>query len=95
MTIDLQDHDTIPGVEWIVDYSVEPPERLVKIDLDQNTVMALIDIADAATFAQGTRTRENAQEVRSYFLRVSRELQTRSVLDHEQWAATKHLDGDQ
>ena len=83
--------EELPGVEWIVDMSVEPPERLVKVELDQSTVMALIDIADAATFAQGARTRENAGMVRDYFLRVSRELQTRSVLDHDQWAATKHL----
>jgi hypothetical protein len=85
--------EELPGVEWIVDMSVEPPERLVKVELDLATVMSLIDIADAATFAQGARTRENAELVRSYFLRVSRELQTRSVLDHDQWAATKHLDG--
>jgi hypothetical protein len=87
--------DEIPGVRWIVDYSVEPPERLVQLDFDSATIISLIDIADAATFAGGQHTRNNAAAVRDYLLRVNRELESRSLQDHTQWAATKHLDGDE
>lgn len=95
MTVtELQDHDEIPGVRWIVDYSVEPPERLVQLDFDSPTIISLIDIADAASISGGHHTRENAKIVLDFFLRVNRELEGRSLHDHESWAATKHLDGD-
>lgn len=87
--------EEIPNIEWVVDLEVEPPQRLIKLTLDSPTIISLIDIADAASFAGGQHTRDNAAIVREYFLRVNRELERRSLIDHSQWAATKHLDGDE
>lgn len=90
-TIDLQDIDEIPGVQWIVDMEFEPPQRRALIDFDTSTLMAFVDIADAATFSGGDHTRLNAAAFRDYFLRVIRELETRSLIDHAQWKSTEHL----
>lgn len=91
-TTDLQQEPTeIPLVQWIVDYSFEPPQRRALIDFDVNTLISLVDVADAATFASGAQTRENAAISREYFLRIVRELESRSLQDHESWNATEHL----
>lgn len=89
---DLETYDEIPGVQWIVDYALEPPQRRALIDLDTPTLMALVDIADAATFAGGQHTRDNAVAIRQYMLAVVNQLERRSLHDHEQWQATKHLE---
>lgn len=90
-TIDLQDHDTVPGVDWIVSLESDVPQRLAKIEFDVNTLLAFVDVADAATHSLGNQTRENAGIFRDYFLRIIRELETRSLIDHRQWNATEHL----
>lgn len=87
----MEDHEEIPGAEWIVDFESDPPQRLVKLEFDAQTLMALVDVADAATFAPGNRTRENAVTLRDYALRVVRELESRSLIDQRQWNATEHL----
>jgi hypothetical protein len=93
MTVsDLQQEPTeIPLVQWIVDYSFEPPQRRALIDFDVNTLISLVDVADAATFAPGAQTKLNAELIRDFGLRVIRELESRSLIDHEQWSATEHL----
>lgn len=88
MSTDLQAPEEIGGVEWVVDFESEPPQRLVKIEYDTNTLISLIDVADAATFAKGVTTRQNAALFRDYLLRVVRELESRSLIDYEQWKAT-------
>ena len=88
---DLNDIEEIPGVQWIVDYSFDPPQRRCLIDYDVNTLMAFVDIADAATYAKGARTRENAAAFRNYYLNIIRELESRSLIDHQQFRATEHL----
>lgn len=88
MTSDLQTAEEIGGIEWVVDFESEPPQRLVKIEYDTNTLISLIDVADAATFAPGATTRQNAELFRDYLLRVVRELESRSMIDYKQWKAT-------
>lgn len=88
---DLQSYDTIPGVEWLVDYATDPPERKVLIEFDTNTLISLVDVADAATFALGARTRENGALFREYLLPIISQLERRSLHSAEQWNATRHL----
>jgi hypothetical protein len=90
--IDLETYDEIPGCDWIVSLEGDVPQRLVKIEFDTATLIALVDVADAATFAGGERTRDNAAILRDYFLKVINQLERRSLHDHEQWQATKHLE---
>jgi len=89
---DLETYDEIPGCDWIVSLEGEVPQRLVKIEFDTATLIALVDIADAATFAGGQHTRDNAVAIREYMLRVVNQLERRSLHDHEQWNATRHLE---
>lgn len=89
---DLETYDEIPGCDWIVDYSNDAPQRLVKIEFDTATLMALVDVADAATYALGEHTRNNAAAIRDYALKVVNQLERRSLHDHEQWNATAHLE---
>jgi hypothetical protein len=93
MTVtDLQQEPSeIPLVQWIVDYAFEPPQRRALIDFDVNTLISLVDVADAATFAPGAQTKLNAELIRDFGLRIIRELESRSLIDHEQWKATEHL----
>ncbi|MDR6794338.1 hypothetical protein J2X12_002925 [Pseudarthrobacter oxydans] len=91
MTTDLQDYPEIPGVTWIVDYAFEPPQRKCLIEYDVNTLISLVDVADAAAHSQGRNTRLNGEIFREYLLRVVRELEARSLIDHQQWNATEHL----
>lgn len=88
MTADLQEPQEISGVEWVVDFESEPPQRLVKIEYDAATLMALVDIANYALTSRIPQTRDNAFAFREYALRVVRELESRSLIDHEQWKAT-------
>jgi len=89
---DLESYDTIPGVTWLVDYSTDPPERKALIEFDVNTLISLVDVADAATYAPGNQTRENGAIFREYLLPIIRELELRSLHSALQWAATKHLE---
>lgn len=89
---DLETYEEIPGCDWIVDLESEVPQRLVKIEFDVATLMALVDVADAATFALGQHTRDNAVAIRDYMLKVINQLERRSLHDHEQWNATAHLE---
>ncbi|MBT2587982.1 hypothetical protein [Arthrobacter sp. ISL-95] len=91
MTADLQEPQEIGGVEWIVDFESEPPQRLVKIEYDAATLMALVDIANYALASRTPQTRENAFAFRDYALRVVRELESRSLIDQEQWKATAEV----
>jgi hypothetical protein len=91
MNIDTDSYDTIPGCEWVVDFEASPPQRLVKIEFDTGTLMALVDVADAATFAPSARTRENAAALRDYFLPIISQLERRSLMSHEEFKATEHL----
>lgn len=88
MTADLQEPQEIGGVEWVVDFETEPPQRLVKIEYDAATLMALVDVANAALVSRIPQTRDNALAFREYGLRVVRELESRSLIDYEQWKAT-------
>lgn len=88
MSTDLKAPEEIGGVEWVVDYSSEPPQRLVKIEYDAATLMALADVANFALTSPIPQTRENAHAFREYAFRVVRELESRSLIDHEQWKAT-------
>ena len=90
-TTDLQDYDEIPGVQWLVDYSTEPPERKALIEFDTNTLISLVDVANAATFGNGATTRLNGELFKSYLLPIISQLERRSLHGYEQWAATKHL----
>lgn len=91
---DLETYDEIPNCEWVVDYSGDVPQRLVKIDFDLATLMALVDVADAATMPlNGERTKENGAAIRQYMLKVIQQLERRSLHDYEQWNATAHLEG--
>jgi len=89
MNIDTESHDTIPGVEWVVSLESDPPQRLAKIEFDVNTLISLVDVADAATFAPGATTRLNGELFRDYLLPVIRQLERRSLMDYEQWTATE------
>lgn len=89
---DLETYDEIPGCDWIVSLEGDVPQRLVKIEFDTPTLMALVDIADAATFAGGQHTRDNAVAIREYMLKVVAQLERRSLHDRDQWEATKHLE---
>jgi hypothetical protein len=91
-TLDLDTPEEIPGCEWVVDYSNDVPQRLVKIEFDTATLMALVDVADAATFSPSLHTSDNAVAIRQYMLKVIQQLERRSLHDHEQWAATQHLE---
>lgn len=91
MTPDLETYEEIPGVQWLVDFSTEPPERKVLIEFDTNTLISLVDVANAATFALGATTRLNGQLFRDYLLPIISQLERRSLHSAEQWAATKHL----
>lgn len=91
MTTDLQDIEEISGVEWIVDLEGDVPQRLVKVEFDTNTLISLVDVADAATISGGEHTKQNARIFTDYFLRIIRELESRSLVDHSQWKATAHL----
>lgn len=91
MTTDLQDVTEIPGVEWIVSFENDMPQRLAKVEFDTGTLMALVDVADAASFHGGIHTQKNAVILRGYALRIIRELESRSLIDAEQWKATEHL----
>lgn len=91
MSNDLQEPAEITGVEWIVDLSNDQPQRLVKIEFDTNTLISLVDVADAASISGGHHTKQNAAIFKDYFLRVIRELESRSLIDHAQWNATEHL----
>lgn len=93
-TSDLQDFDEITGVDWVVDLQSEPPTRLVKIEFDTPTLIALVDVADAAAYDGGERTRENAVLFRDYLLPIIQQLERRSLHDYDQWVATKHLAED-
>jgi hypothetical protein len=84
-------HDEIPGVEFIVDLTNLPPQRLAKVEYDTNTLIALVDIADAAAISGGKHTRDNAVIFRDFALRLVRELESRSLIDQKQWDATEHL----
>lgn len=88
MTSDLQTAEEIGGIEWVVDFDSEPPQRLVKIEYDAATLMALVDIANYALASHVPQTRDNAFAFRDYALRVVRELESRSLIDQEQWKAT-------
>ena len=89
MSTDLQEPEEIGGVEWVVDFEGEPPQRLVKIEYDKATLMALVDVADSAfVYGSNEHTRNNALAFRDYALRVVRELESRSLIDYEQWKAT-------
>lgn len=91
MTNDLQDHDEIPGVEWIVDLSNDAPHRLAKVEYDVNTLISLVDVCAAASIGGGHHTKQNARIFTDYYLRVIRELESRSLIDQRQWEATEHL----
>jgi hypothetical protein len=91
MTTNLQEPQEFTGVEWVVDLQSEPPSRLVKIEFDTPTLIALVDVADAASYFGGERTRENAVLFKNYVLPIIRELESRSLVDYDQWVATKHL----
>ena len=92
MNTDLETYDEIPGCDWIVSLEGDVPQRLVKIEFDTATLIALVDVADAATFAGGEHTRDNASAIRDYMLKVVAQLERRSLHDHQQWEATKHLE---
>ena len=93
-TSDLQDFDEITGVEWVIDLQSGPPSRLVKIEFDAPTLIALVDVADAASYFGGERTRENAVLFRDYILPIIQQLERRSLQDYDSWKATKHLAED-
>jgi hypothetical protein len=88
---DPQDHDEIPGVRWIVDYSFDPPQRQAEVNYDVNTLISLVDICDAASYHGGQHTAQNAAIFRDYALRIIRELESRSLVNHRQWQDTAHL----
>ncbi len=91
MNTDLQDPTEITGVTWIVDYSFDPPQRQAEVNFDVNTLISLVDVCDAATISGGEHTTQNARIFTDYFLRIIRELESRSLVDHSQWKATAHL----
>jgi hypothetical protein len=90
-TPDLETYDEIPGCDWIVNLEGDVPQRLVKIEFDTATLIALVDVADAATHAGGLHTVANARLLRDYALKVVNQLERRSLHDREQWQATEHL----
>jgi hypothetical protein len=87
----LQDYDEIPGVNWLVDYTTEPPQRKALIEFDTNTLISLVDVANAASFSSGRTTRLNGDLFREYLLPIIQQLERRSLHDHAEWEATKHL----
>lgn len=91
MTPDLETYEDIPGVTWLVDYSTEPPERKALIEFDTNTLISLVDVANAATFGNGATTRLNGELFREYLLPIISQLERRSLHGARQWEATKHL----
>ena len=94
MTTDLHEPEEITGVEWIVDYAFEPPQRRVLIDFDTPTLIALADVADAAVHFGNEHTAGNGKLIRDYALRIIQQLERRSLQDYEQWKATEHLDDE-
>lgn len=91
MSNDLQDPEEITGVHWILDYSFDPPQRQAEVNFDVNTLISLVDVADAASISGGHHTKQNAAIMRDYFLRIIRELESRSMVNHRQWQDTEHL----
>ena len=92
MNPDLETYDEIPGCDWIVDLEGDVPQRLVKIEYDTPTLIAFVDVCDAAAdSAHGAHTKANAVAIRDYMLAVVAQLERRSLHDHEQWNATAHL----
>jgi hypothetical protein len=91
MTTNLQDPIEIPGVRWVVDYSFDPPQRQAEVNYDVNTLISLVDVCDAASYHGGQHTQQNATIFRDYCLRIIRELESRSMVNHRQWQDTKHL----
>lgn len=91
-----QELEEITGTRWIVDYSTEPPTRLVDVTLDRDTLLAIVDAAAHAKYAPmaTSHTVENADVIIDYFQRVARQLERRSLHDYLQWTATKHLDDE-
>lgn len=90
-TTDLSDPAEFTGVRFIVDYSFDPPQRQAEVNFDVNTLISLVDVCDAATFAPGHQTQLNATLFRDYCLRIIRELESRSLVNHQQWKDTAHL----
>jgi hypothetical protein len=91
MNTDLQEPTEITGVRWALDYSFDPPQRQAEVNYDVNTLISLVDVCDAASYHGGQHTKQNAAILRDYYLRIIRELESRSLVNHRQWQDTAHL----